>query len=71
VSIAPIGINKSDINKENTLQIERHCESKGIQIAAWLPFDNMVTEAMMNGMPVVAYCDNLISQKKGVMAECR
>jgi MinD superfamily P-loop ATPase len=60
---AIVCINKYDINKENSLQIERHCEGWGIQVAARLPFDNVVTDAMVHGMPVVAFSESFISRE--------
>jgi MinD superfamily P-loop ATPase len=48
-------INKHDINEDNTRQIERYCLNKGIRVAAKIPFDNVVTEAIVQGLPVVEY----------------
>jgi MinD superfamily P-loop ATPase len=56
-------INKYDINKENTRQIESYCLSQGIEVAARIPFDNAVTEAMVQGLPVVEYANNTVSRQ--------
>ena len=48
-------INKYDINEDNTSQIESYCLSQGIEVAAKIPFDNVVTEALVHGQPVVEY----------------
>jgi len=51
-------INKYDINEENSVQIERYCREQGIVVAGKLPFDNLVTEAIIKGLPVVEYSRN-------------
>ncbi|MDY6910897.1 MAG: ATP-binding protein [Chloroflexota bacterium] len=48
-------INKYDINEENTRLIESMCADQGIDMAARIPFDDMVTEALTRGLPVVEY----------------
>jgi MinD superfamily P-loop ATPase len=60
---ALVCINKYDINEENTRQIGSHCLSQGIEVAARIPFDNAVTEAMVQGLPVVEYANNTVSQQ--------
>jgi MinD superfamily P-loop ATPase len=60
---AMVCINKYDINEENTSRIENFCKEKNIEIAARIPFDNVVTEAMINEMPVVDYSDDTVSQE--------
>ena len=56
-------INKYDINEENTQQIESYCLSQGVEVASKIPFDNVVTEAMVQGQPVVEHGDNSVSQQ--------
>jgi len=58
---ASVCINKYDINEDNTHQIEGYCLSQGVEIAARIPFDNVVTEAMVHGLPVVEYVRNDVS----------
>jgi MinD superfamily P-loop ATPase len=48
-------INKNNINEDNTRSIEKYCEEKNIEIVARIPFDNVVTEALVQGIPVVEY----------------
>ena len=59
---AMVCINKYDINRENTQSIENYCRSRDIPVAALIPFDNVVTEAMVKGLPVVEYSRDGISQ---------
>jgi MinD superfamily P-loop ATPase len=54
-------INKYNINEENTQEIERYCSTGGIAVAAKIPFDNIVTEALVRGVPVVEYSDGNVS----------
>jgi len=56
-------INKYDINEQNSHQIENYCLSQGVEVAAKLPFDNVVTEAIIQGLPVVEYSQNRITQE--------
>jgi MinD superfamily P-loop ATPase len=56
-------INKYDINPENTSEIERYCLNQGIEVASKIPFDNVVTEALIKRLPVVEYGDGRISRE--------
>ncbi len=60
-------INKYDINENNTLQIEQYCLGQGIEVAAKIPFDSIVTRAMVEGLPVVEYASNGVSQQIGAL----
>jgi len=60
---ALVCINKYDINGENTRLIEHYCLSQGIEATSKIPFDNVVTEAMVQGLPVVEYANNSVSQQ--------
>jgi len=56
-------VNKYDLNEENTYQIESYCCNEGIEVAARIPFDNVMTEAIVQGLPVVEYSDNEVTQQ--------
>jgi MinD superfamily P-loop ATPase len=56
-------VNKYDLNEENTYQIESYCGNEGIWVAARIPFDNVMTEAIVQGLPVVEYSDNEVTQQ--------
>lgn len=58
-----VGINKYDINEDNSHQIEVYCQSQGIDIASKIPFDNVVTEALVHGLPVVEYSRNRVTRE--------
>ena len=48
-------VNKCDLNEENTSRIEEFCRSNGVMVVGKIPFDPIVTEAMVAGKPVVEY----------------
>lgn len=52
---ALVCINKYDINEDNTRRIEDYCLSHGLGAAARIPFDNVFTESIVKGIPVVEY----------------
>ena len=54
---ALVCINKYDINPENTKEIETYCLSQGVEVGSKIPFDNVVTEALIKRLPVVEYGD--------------
>jgi len=58
---AMVCINKYDINEKNTGAIQEYCRANGVEVAAMIPFDNVVTEAMVNGMTVVEYSEGEIA----------
>jgi len=56
-------INKYDINEENSYRIESYCQKEGIEVAAKISFDDVVTEALVQGTPVVEYSDGRVSEQ--------
>jgi MinD superfamily P-loop ATPase len=55
-------VNKYDLNEENTSQIESYCGREGIEIVSKIPFDNVVTEALIKRLPVVEYGGGRVSR---------
>ena len=60
---ALVCINKYDINEDNTRQIETYCSNQGVEVASKIPFDDVVTTAMVKGLPVVEYGDSEVSRE--------
>jgi len=60
---ALVCINKYDINEDNSRNIEGFCMGMGVAVISKLPFDNVVTEAMVHGLPVVEYSEDEISRE--------
>jgi len=58
---AMVCINKYDINEKNTSNTEKFCRDMGVEVISKLPFDNVVTEALVKGLPVVEYSSNGIA----------
>jgi len=52
---ALVCINKADLNPAHTAAIETYCAEQGVAVVGKLPFDTVVTEAMVQGQPVTAY----------------
>jgi len=53
-------VNMYDINEENTNKISRFCEENSVEVVGNIPFNPVVTEAMVNGKTVIEYspeCD--------------
>jgi len=60
---ALVCINKYDLNENNTRQIEVYCSTQGIEVASKIPFDNVVTEALVHSVPVVEYANGSVSHQ--------
>ncbi len=55
-------LNKADIYPEGAAEIDAFCELNHLPLIARIGFDTVVTEAMVNGMPVTQYAsDNSVS----------
>ena len=59
---AIVCINKYDINLDNTKKIEHYCETNFVDIVVKLPYDNVVTEAMIHEKNVVEYSNGALSK---------
>jgi MinD superfamily P-loop ATPase len=58
---AVVCINKSSINSENTSKIEQYCKKKNIRIVGKLPYDTMITQAMIHEQSVIEFSDGMLS----------
>ena len=56
-------INKFDINLENSAKIEDWCKETNISVIGKINFDNIITEALVKGLPVVEYSDNTTTKE--------
>ncbi|MEA1999317.1 MAG: ATP-binding protein [Euryarchaeota archaeon] len=54
-------INKYDINEANSRKITGFCRERGVTIVRNIPYDPVVTEAMVAAMPVVEFSDGAVS----------
>jgi MinD superfamily P-loop ATPase len=72
---ALVCINKYDLDEENSRRIERYCCRAAVEVAARIPFDTRVSQAVAQGVPVVEFGDGVVSQRieelwKAVAARC-
>lgn len=55
-------INKYDINIENTESINKFCKEKNIEVLGQLPFSDIVSQSIVQGIPIVEFCDEEITK---------
>jgi len=60
---ALVCINKYDINEDNSREIEDYCLGQGLAVVAKIPFDNVFTEAIVNGVPVVEHGQDRVTKE--------
>ena len=60
---AVVCINKYYINLDNTEKIEQYCKNKNIRVVGKLPYDTVVTEAMIHEKTVIELSDGDFSNK--------
>ena len=63
-------INKYDINEENSRRITGFCRQRGVEMVGCIPYDPVVTEAMVAGMPVVEFSGGVVSEAIKDVWEC-
>ena len=63
---ALVCINKADINPTRTEEIVSYCAGRGIKVVGTIPFDTVVTEAMVHGKPVTDFGEGSVD---GAMRE--
>ncbi|KKM09530.1 (4Fe-4S)-binding protein [Clostridiales bacterium PH28_bin88] len=52
---AMVCINKYDLDEEKSREIEQYCLDAGIEVAGKIPFDEAVTQAIVQGVPPVEH----------------
>lgn len=52
---AMVCINKHDVNLENTQKIKNFCQKRGLEVASEIPYDPVVTQALVNAKSVVEH----------------
>ncbi|MBN1956407.1 MAG: ATP-binding protein [Anaerolineae bacterium] len=55
-------INKADLNTAISGEIAAFCVERGVQVVGRIPYDTVVTEAMVQGRPVTDYADGAVTQ---------
>ena len=59
---AVVVINKADLNPARSSEIASFCASRGVETVGQIPYDTVVTEAMVDGQPVTAAGDNAVAR---------
>jgi MinD superfamily P-loop ATPase len=54
-------INKADLNVRKANEVESYCAARSVPVVGHVPFDTVVTEAMVQGQPVTTYADGAVS----------
>jgi len=60
---ALVCINKYDLDEQNSRHIERYCCRAAVEVAARIPFDTRVSQAIAQGVPVVEFGDGVVSRR--------
>jgi MinD superfamily P-loop ATPase len=55
-------INKADLYPAGTATIKTYCQQEQVELVGCVPFDTVVTQAMVAGVPVTAYSDDPVTQ---------
>ncbi len=65
-------INKADLNQSRADEIAAYCAERGVGVVGRIPYDTVVTEAMVQGLPVTDYTDNPVADAlEGIWASIR
>ncbi len=59
---AVVCINKSTINLDHTKEIEQYCKKNSFQVVGKLPYETVMTEAMIQEKTVIEYSDGELSR---------
>ena len=69
---AMVVINKADLNLARSDEIATYCAAQGVKVIGRIPYDTVVTEAMVIGLPVTAVGDNAVARAlRGVWTSVR
>ena len=59
---AAVVVNKADISDKRTEEIEAFCAACAIPLVGRIPYDTVVTEAMVQGVPITEFSDGPVSR---------
>jgi len=57
-----VAINKADLNLARCEEIAAFCAGRGVEVVGRIPYDDVVTEAMVQGRPVTEYTDGPVTE---------
>jgi MinD superfamily P-loop ATPase len=55
-------VNKADLNPSRAEEITSFCAERGVEVAGRIPYDTVVTEAMVHGRPVTEYAKGPVTE---------
>ncbi len=55
-------INKADLSAARVAELEQYCATQDVPVIAHVPYDTVITQAMVNGQPVTAFTDAPVTQ---------
>ena len=55
-------VNRADLNPARSEEIAVFCVERGIEVVGRIPYDTVVTEAMVHGWPVTEYTDGAVTE---------
>jgi MinD superfamily P-loop ATPase len=56
-----VAINKADLNPGRADEIAGYCAEQGVEVAGRIPYDTVVTEAMVHGLPVTEHTEGPVA----------
>jgi MinD superfamily P-loop ATPase len=60
---ATVCVNKYTINLDNTKKIEQYCKDNGMQVVGKLPYDTLITNAMIHEQNVIEFSNGKLSHE--------
>ncbi len=57
-----VAINKADLNPARAGEITAFCAERGVELVGRIPYDDVVTEAMVQGRPVTDYTGGPVTE---------
>jgi len=57
-----VAINKADLNPERAGEIAAFCAERSVEVVGRIPYDTVVTEAMVHGRPVTEHTDGPVAE---------
>jgi MinD superfamily P-loop ATPase len=57
-----VAINKADLNLARSEEIAAFCAGRGVEVVGRIPYDDVVTEAMVQGRPVTDYTGGPVTE---------
>lgn len=69
---ALVVINKADLNPRRADEIAAACAQRGVEVVGRIPYDDVVTKAMVQGQPVTVFTDGPVTEAlRGVWSRIR